>query len=142
MKATYYLLAFFLLICVHTRAQKKGTYIAESDPLGNLWEFTGDPESSAPIFNDMTHQFIFLIPGGSEQSMIACFEMEGDFACPSYCVASSDATNLYLEIGESCMLELSDEDKFVTLAYKLLKGGKQLELTVDHQKYVYKLWGE
>lgn len=136
------LLVLFMLLGVQVHAQKKGKYLAENDPLANLWEFTGDPKSSVPLINGIAHQFIFLIPEGSQQSMIAVFEVEGNFACPSYCVASSDQSNLYLEIGESCMLELSDEAKFLTLGYKLIKGGKQVELTLDGEKYTYKLWGE
>jgi hypothetical protein len=121
-------------------SQKKGKYLSESDPLGQLWEFNGDPEMAAPLLPEMPQQFVFLIPDGSTGSMLAAFEMEGDFACPTYAIASSDVKMLYLDIQESCMEDLTDADKFVAVAYKMSKDGSQLELELNGVKYLYKLW--
>ena len=128
-----------LAICFGTYAQKDGKYLPDGHPTDQLWEFDGNKDYAAPIVGDMAQQFFFLIPDGSEKSMMAPFEMEGmGFACPTYFTVSVDDDYLYLDVGESCQIDLPEEEKYIKLKYRV--DGKSLILTIDGMDYRYKEW--
>ncbi|MFT5858464.1 MAG: hypothetical protein ACI865_000552 [Flavobacteriaceae bacterium] len=120
-------------------SQKDGKYLASGSPVDNLWEYAAG-EGGAEIVG-MDQQFFFLIPEGSEGSMMAPFEMEGmGFACPTYFSVSLDDTYLYLQIGEACEMDMPEEDKYVKVAYKLSADGKTLTLITNGQSFDYVEW--
>lgn len=109
-------------------------------PVDKLWESVDGKDGGAPIA-DMNQQFFFLIPDGSEGSMMAPFEMEDmGFACPSYFTVSIDDKFLYLDIHEPCAVDLPEEERFVKVKYNVNKDQTELTLIVDGKKYVYKEW--
>lgn len=135
-------------------AQKKGTFFKDDNPVCELWQYAAPEAASeeeamelaetppgAPILGDQPQAFFFLIPGGSEQSMMAPFyDPEMGFGCPSYFQASYDAQFIYCKIGESCMHDLPESEKFVAVAYSYDAGKQILTLTVNGKSYPYTKW--
>lgn len=136
----------FLLFCTlcitpFTFAQKDGTYLSDGDPVNNLWEFVGKGENAAPLVGGEGQKFLFLLGEGSNQCMMSPFEdKDYGFACPTYFTVSSDIEYLYLDIHDSCVLSLSEDDKYVKVKYKMSKDGSELQLTVNGKNYLYRDW--
>ena len=138
MKTT--LITLLLLASIAGLAQKNGQYLPSGHPADGLWEFDGNKDNAAPIVSDMAQQFFFLIPEGSENSMMAPFSMDGKgFACPTKFKVSVEGEYLYLEIGESCQVDLPEEEKYIQLKYERI--GDLLVLTIDGIEYPYREWG-
>lgn len=152
-----------LLAFATANAQKKGKFFKESDPVCNLWQLEvapieyndeedySDEEAYADeesgwdgplLFAGMGQQFFFLIPDGSEKSMMAIFydEEMGGFACPTYFQASYDKDYIYCKIGESCALDIPESEKFVALKYAYDAVTDKLTLFVDDKPYVFVKW--
>ena len=138
----HFTLLALLFVATTAFSQKDGKYLADDDPVNNLWEYVGDNhEDSAPLMG-MGQQFFFLIGGGSENSLMAPFEMEGmGFACPTKFIASSDAKYIYVDIvGEPCEVDLPENERYFKVAYSINTAGTVLTLIVDGKKYDYKPW--
>ncbi|MFK7787752.1 MAG: hypothetical protein AB8B56_21705 [Crocinitomicaceae bacterium] len=132
--------AFSFALTFTSSAQKDGEYLTNDSPVNNLWESVDGEDGGAPIL-ESSQQFFFLIPDGSDGSMMAPFEMEDlGFACPSYFTVSMDKKYLYLDIHESCELGLPEDELYVKIQYSINTDGTILTLIVDGENYNYKKW--
>ena len=162
MRTKTLLLLLPCLIAFAANAQKKGKFFKDSDPVCNLWQLETaavvytdeeaytdeesyeDEESGPdkpPLFAEMGQQFFFLLPDGSEESMMAIFhDPEMGFACPTYFQASYDKDYIYCKIGESCALDVPESEKFVAVKYSYDAKTDKLTLYVEDQAYVFIKW--
>jgi len=129
-----YLMISCLFASIDVFAQRKGQYASPNHPLVQDWQFDGNSED-APVIIDLM-PYIFIRGGEQDSNVMAVVEMEEGLGCPSMFYFSYDEHYLYFDITRSCFVELPEEEKFITIPYRLEET--KLILIIDGKNYAYK----
>lgn len=128
------LLILMITFSASVQAQKKGIYLKKDDPLVASWVFTGAEGEGVSVLG-MGMKYLFVRGGASGFNMMSTAKMDDGYMCPTYFSVAKDKTKLYVDIGKSCAVGVSDEDKKAVLAYKIKEN--KLILRQHGKEYTY-----